>query len=312
MSRSCHSAMSSKAACTLARTTRARPQICSQVTGLRLCGMAELPFWPRAKYSSASRTSVRCRWRTSRAIFSHSAVASASAATNCGVPVALDHLRGHRRGLQAQPRADPLLGFRTDVARTCPPRRRSCRRAVLRPRRRSARQIAPGFLVPDGQLEAESDRLGVHAVRAADLHGVLEFQRAPFQHGAQLLQAGSRMRRGLLQQQRLRGIHHVVRRQAVMQPARRFGVAGGGHGLRHGGGEGDHVVLHLASRFRGCARRRSRRAARSSARRFGGNHAQFGQRFGGRQLHFQPLLKFVLVAPDPAHFGPRVSGNHVT
>ena len=46
ISRSCHSATSSNAACTLARTTRARPQICSQVTGLRLCGMAELPFWP--------------------------------------------------------------------------------------------------------------------------------------------------------------------------------------------------------------------------------------------------------------------------
>ena len=27
----------------LARTTRARPQICSQLTGLRLCGIAELP-----------------------------------------------------------------------------------------------------------------------------------------------------------------------------------------------------------------------------------------------------------------------------
>src|ERR1017187_6572096 len=61
MSRSCQRATSSKAACTLARTTLARPQICSHVTGLRLCGMPELPFWPRAKYSSASRTSVRCR-----------------------------------------------------------------------------------------------------------------------------------------------------------------------------------------------------------------------------------------------------------
>ncbi len=81
MSRSCHSAMSSKAACALARTTRASPQICSLVTGLRLCGMAELPFCPAAKYSSASRTSVLCRCRTSRAMFSRPAVTSASAAT---------------------------------------------------------------------------------------------------------------------------------------------------------------------------------------------------------------------------------------
>ena len=35
------------------------------VIGLRLCGIAELPFWPAAKNSSASRTSVRWRCRNS-------------------------------------------------------------------------------------------------------------------------------------------------------------------------------------------------------------------------------------------------------
>ena len=37
----------------------------SDSTGLRLCGMAEEPFWPSEKNSSASSTSVRCRWRIS-------------------------------------------------------------------------------------------------------------------------------------------------------------------------------------------------------------------------------------------------------
>ena len=46
------------------------------------------------------------------------------------------------------------------------------------------------------------------------------------------------------------------------------------------------------------------------ARGFRGDDAQLGQRLRCRQLHFQPLLKLVLVAPDAAHFGPRVSGNH--
>src|SRR5438270_512700 len=59
ISRSCHSATFSSAACVLPRTTRARPLICSEVTGLRLCGMAEEPFCFSLKYSSASRTSVR-------------------------------------------------------------------------------------------------------------------------------------------------------------------------------------------------------------------------------------------------------------
>ena len=36
-----------------------------------------------------------------------------------------------------------------------------------------ARQIAARFFVPDGELQAERDGLGMHAVGAADLHGVL-------------------------------------------------------------------------------------------------------------------------------------------
>ena len=70
MSRSCHSATFSKPACAFERTTRARPLICSHVTGLRLCGMADDPFCFSLKNSSASRTSVRWRWRISVAILS--------------------------------------------------------------------------------------------------------------------------------------------------------------------------------------------------------------------------------------------------
>ena len=33
--------------------------------GFFLWGMAEEPFWPLAKPSSTSSTSVRCRWRSS-------------------------------------------------------------------------------------------------------------------------------------------------------------------------------------------------------------------------------------------------------
>ncbi len=70
MSRSCHRVTFSSAGTTAARTMRARPVRFSLRIGLRLCGMAEEPFWPGAKYSSASRTSVRCRWRISVARFS--------------------------------------------------------------------------------------------------------------------------------------------------------------------------------------------------------------------------------------------------
>src|SRR6266704_2513027 len=65
------------------RTMRARPQICSHVTGLRLWGMVELPRCSPPKGSSASRTSVRCKWRISSAIFSSVAAMSARALRYC-------------------------------------------------------------------------------------------------------------------------------------------------------------------------------------------------------------------------------------
>ncbi|MPN03707.1 hypothetical protein SDC9_150939 [bioreactor metagenome] len=45
--------------------TRARPTIFSEPIGLRLCGIAEEPFWPFAKNSSTSRVSDFCSPRIS-------------------------------------------------------------------------------------------------------------------------------------------------------------------------------------------------------------------------------------------------------
>src|SRR5215468_7272191 len=59
---------------------RARPVRFSDSTGLRLCGIDEEPFWPGEKYSSASSTSVRCRWRISVASRSIEAATTASVA----------------------------------------------------------------------------------------------------------------------------------------------------------------------------------------------------------------------------------------
>ena len=82
MSRSCHSATFSMPTSALPRSTRAQPAMRSLRIGLRLCGMAEEPFWPLPNGSSASRTSVRCRWRTSVANFSMLAPTRAMAVRN--------------------------------------------------------------------------------------------------------------------------------------------------------------------------------------------------------------------------------------
>ena len=79
MSRSCHRATFSNAAMALARSSRARPTICSQPIGLRLCGIADEPFWPLPNGSSTSPISVFCRPRISRAKVSSDAPVIASA-----------------------------------------------------------------------------------------------------------------------------------------------------------------------------------------------------------------------------------------
>src|ERR671915_501143 len=79
MSRSCQSATFSSPTTAAPRTTRARPQIRSATTGLRLCGIADEPFCPRPNGSPTSATSVRARCRTSSANFSSEAATSVSA-----------------------------------------------------------------------------------------------------------------------------------------------------------------------------------------------------------------------------------------
>ncbi len=82
MSRSCQRATFSCAASAFALMIRAMPQIRSQRIGLRLCGIALEPFWPRVNGSSASPMSDRWSDRISVAIFSREAATRASEARN--------------------------------------------------------------------------------------------------------------------------------------------------------------------------------------------------------------------------------------
>ena len=92
-----------------ARTTRASPQIRSATIGLRLCGIADEPFWPAANGSSTSRTSVRARWRISSANRLERGGHDRERREQLGVPVALEDLRRDRLGLEPEPLAgDPL------------------------------------------------------------------------------------------------------------------------------------------------------------------------------------------------------------
>ena len=198
---------------------RARPQICSQVTGLRLCGIAELPRCSPPKGSSASRTSVRCKWRISSAIFSSVAAISASELTIVRVAIALNHLRSHRRDVQPKPLADALFNFRAEM-RSIAHRAGNFADGHLRGGIAEALDVALIFREPVGDFQSERDRLGVNSVSAADLRSVREIPARAGQHFAKFHQRGFNQSRRVAHLQSLRGVDHIVGGHAVVQPAR--------------------------------------------------------------------------------------------
>ena len=101
-----------------------------------------------------------------------------------GVAVALDDLRGHGRGLEAEARADAFFVLRLQVAEGAHSAGELAHAHVLGCGV-EARQIALHFGVPVEQLEAEGGRLGVDAVGAADGGRVLELDGAALEHREQ-------------------------------------------------------------------------------------------------------------------------------
>ncbi len=172
-----------------------------------------------------------------------------------GVPVALDDLRGHRRGLEAQPRADAFFVLRLQMAERAH-RARQLAHAHVLGRGVEAGSVALHLGVPVEQLEAEGGGLGVDAVGAADGGRVLELDGAALEHGQQRGDAVADERRGFFDLQRLRRVDDVVRREPVVQPARLGVEALVLQALGHCSGEGDDVVLDLGLDLLRRARRR--------------------------------------------------------
>ena len=97
-----------------------------------------------------------------------------------------DDLRGDRGRFQRQPLADFLLGLGSDVAEGADGSGNFADAQILR-RIREARDVAQHLVIPQSELEAEGNRLGMNAVGAADLHGVFEFMRAAVERDGQRL-----------------------------------------------------------------------------------------------------------------------------
>jgi hypothetical protein len=150
--------------------------------------MAEEPFWPGAKYSWASRISVRCKWRISMAMRSTElAMRPRSRRRRRGV--ARDHLGGVGFRHQAQLVGDVRLDRGIDVG-VGADHARDGAGGNLAAGDDEALAVAGELGVEAGQLEAEGHRLGVDAVAAAHAGGQLVFEGALFERRQQLVEVG--------------------------------------------------------------------------------------------------------------------------
>ena len=307
MSRSCHSATFSRPACALPRSTRASPEICSALIGLRLCGIALEPFWPPRNGSCTSRTSVRCRWRTSVARRSMPAPASAialsssawrSRATTCV-----------ETGSRSKPEAcqhallELRAGGRVRAHRARDPAHRHLREGALQ-----ALGVAVRLERQARQLHAEGRRLGVHPVRAPHAQRLHVLARARRQRLQERAGAWHDRFARRLQLQRERRVEHVRGCQAEMDPAPRLAGRGGEHVDKR-----RHVVLGraLALVYRLDGERRPADRLQIGLGGAAAGTEQERQLLARRHLHLAPRLHARLVGPDRAQLGACVALDHV-
>lgn len=239
MSRSCHRATFSSAGTTAARMMRASPVRFSVSTGLRLCGIADEPFWPGAKYSSASRTSVRCRWRISIASRSMPLATTPSTAKNMACRSrGMTWVETGSTASRAWPRHAPRPGV--DVGEGAD-RARDGAGGDLPAGGHQPVAVAVELGIVPGQLQAEGGRLGMDGVAAADADRVLVLDRAAPQGGQDRVDILQQEVAGLDQLHGKAGVEHVGRGHALVDEAcLRPDMLG------RVGQEGDHVVARLA------------------------------------------------------------------
>ncbi len=188
--------------------SRASPVRFSDKTGLRLCGMAEEPFCPGWKNSSASRTSLRCRCRTSTASRSMPAATTARVAKK-----AAWRSRGMTwvdTGSGRRPRRSATkASTRGSTAAKVPTAPEMAQGGNLLPRCQQAGAVAGEFRVMPSELEAEGGGFGMDAVAAADGGGVFVLERPRPQRRAQTLHPGQEQIGRARQLHRQAGVEHV-------------------------------------------------------------------------------------------------------
>ena len=218
--------------------------------------------------------------------------------------VALDDLRRARRRLEAEPLArDALeLGVGRGVR---PDRARELADAHPLERARDALPVARELERPAGELQPERRRLGVDAVRAADLERLAVLLGARHDRGERGVDPGEDERPRLADLERERGVDDVGGRQAVVEPAPPLVVELLADGVDERGGVVVERRLDLGDAL--CARRRRGGDGGSRVR---GNCSKLGPGGGRGLLDREPRRKLPLVRPDAGHGRTGVAGDH--
>ena len=222
------------------------------------------------------------------------------------VAVTLNHLGGDGSNTEAQPLADLFFNSRAQV-RSRTHGTGNFPHGHLRCGIAKTLDVALVFGEPVGDFQAKSNRLRVDSVRASDLRRVAEFVRAEIQNFSKHHQVALNQLRNITNLQRLRGVHHIVRSHAIVQPASGGRIA---DGFANGHGERDDVMLH--ARFKFVNARHVHFGARANCHsRFFRDLACLRESFCSGNFHFQPLGEAVRVAPDMAHLRARIAWNQM-
>ena len=220
-----------------------------------------------------------------------------------GVPVALDDLGGQPGGFQAHLLADVGFDPGIDVGIGAD---RAGQFAdgddVAGPFQ--ALDVAFGFVHPQGEFQAEGQRLRMDAVGPADHDGVFVFGGAAFQDRVEFFEVVEEDAGGLLHHDAERGVFHVAGGQAKMNV---FGFVADVFGHRRQ--ERQDVMAGFLLDFADA--RHGELGFRLDDRHgLGRDLAQLGHDFAGADLDVEHGLELVLVGPDPAHFRIGVTFNH--
>ncbi len=222
------------------------------------------------------------------------------------MPVARDHLRGHRLDGKAHRVGDILFDPRIDLREGADRSRNGAGRNF------GARANEPllgteEFRVGIGELEAEGCGLGMDAVGAADGRRHLVLESAAPQRRHQRIGVGDQEIGGAHQLHVEAGVEHVGRGHALMHEARLRP-----HDLGEMGEERDHIVLDLA--LDGIDARDVEFGVLALVPdRLGrgfGNDAELGHGVGRMRLDLEPDAVARLRVPDRGHFRPSVARDH--